>query len=94
METGPAWSDGGPENAKVIFVGVDASARGQGIGRELYRTLCEKLADIGVRRLDAHIEHDNHASVIMHRRSGWTVRDRPHGYFAFMELDKFREEKR
>ncbi len=81
------WEDNARTIAKIVFVGVDPRARGQGIGAKLYIALTSHLADRGFQRVDALISLDNTSSIKMHERAGWTVRRDLYGYFAFQKLN-------
>lgn len=66
------WSKPGP---RVIFIGVDASCRGQGIGKQLYEEMFAELRRRGYRLLRARIATDNFASLELHHRTGWDLYD-------------------
>jgi len=66
------WKDRGAY-AWTVAVGVyvDARARGQGVGRALYRVLIPALEEAGVRTVLAGIALPNWASVALHEALGF-----------------------
>jgi ribosomal protein S18 acetylase RimI-like enzyme len=82
----PRWSDERPEIAKIIHVGVHPAHRSKGIASGLYAHLTKYLKDNDFQRVDAHIDFDNRASVRMHQRSGWEVRETSDGFLSYFEL--------
>jgi len=67
------WSDNEPGIAKVVFIGVAASARNQGVAAKLYEAMFEHLAQAGVRRLDARINSNNASSLRMHEKCSFVL---------------------
>ncbi len=82
----PRWEDNIATFAKVIHIGVDESARSQGVGSALYAALVRYLAQENFRLLGALIDEGNLPSVRLHMRMGWTVTKRADGFFAFIKI--------
>ena len=67
------WSESSSTIAKVLFVGVNQSARRAGTGVQLYLNLFEELAKFGVKRIDVWFSIHNTPSVRLHQKTGWVV---------------------
>ncbi|MET0027866.1 MAG: GNAT family N-acetyltransferase [Candidatus Thiodiazotropha sp.] len=63
-------AEGGPV-AWVEDLVVDASCRGQGIGRSLLGHLQDWCAASNISRLQLVADRDNHAALDFYRRQGW-----------------------
>jgi ribosomal protein S18 acetylase RimI-like enzyme len=72
---GPARAEG-PGVAKVLIITVAPAARGQGVGRDLYRALFARLREAGVTTVLAQVSPDNEPSLRLHHTSGWDVSHR------------------
>lgn len=63
-----------PGEAYIHFVGVDPSARGQGLGRELYQRFFELVRARGCRVVTAVTAPINEGSIAFHRSMGFALR--------------------
>lgn len=85
---GAQWGDPGSSIAVTVFVGVLPEYRGRGIFQQLYRVTQEELWRQGVRRLDAHMNVANVASIRAHAKAGWRVSKDASGVFATIDLSQ------
>lgn len=83
---GRSWYDEGREIAKVLHIGVHPQARGQGVGRGMYRCLFDLLRLRNVVRVDATIDEHNYSSIRMHQCSGWLLVHARDHWFATIDL--------
>jgi len=69
-----AWEDPltGERLAAVLALYVDPNMRHRGVARELVARAVEVLAQRGVGRLGARVEHNDDARISMGERWGWT----------------------
>lgn len=69
-----AWTEplSGARMACVLALYVSPSVRHSGIARELIDATREALAERGVERLGARVEHNDDARISMGERWGWT----------------------
>ena len=69
-----AWTEpfSGERLAGVLALHVDADLRHRGIARALIAAAQEALAERGVGRLGARVEHNDDARISMGERWGWT----------------------
>lgn len=81
-----SWSDSSRRIAKILHTGVDQSVRSRGVGAALHRAVFAELSAVGVERLDARFDRENVASIRLHYKTGWSVRDDPDGLFATIDL--------
>jgi L-amino acid N-acyltransferase YncA len=72
------WAALSPVSSRRVYAGVAevsvyvaASARGNGIGRELLKSLIEESEGRGIWTLQAGIFPENHASVMLHKSLGF-----------------------
>ena len=69
-----AWEDplSGERLAAVLALFVHSDMRHRGVARELVARAVETLAQRGVERLGARVEHNDDARISMGERWGWT----------------------
>jgi ribosomal protein S18 acetylase RimI-like enzyme len=63
--------DGAAAEVRVLL--VTASARGQGVGRELIDAAADALRDAGVRRVWLVTTNDNLAALALYQKAGWRL---------------------
>jgi len=60
-----------PRTGEIYVLGVDASARGTGLGAWLLRAGLEKLAGRGATTVELYVDGDNEAAVAVYERAGF-----------------------
>ena len=86
--TESAWSASSNEIGRIFFIGVLPAYRGSGLGTAMYYHLAKILRLEGCKRIEAHIDEGNLASLSLHRKSGYEIRELQRGYFkAVLDLE-------
>lgn len=81
------WSPSSQLIARINFIGVVAQFRGRGIGQTLYRHLFTALKKKGVKKVEAHVDKGNIASLVLHKKGGWNIQELREGdYKATYEI--------
>ena len=82
----PRPGEHGPGIALVLFVLVEPTARGLGLGVALYRRLFDELRNAGATRCDCSFSSKDPAAIRMHCTFPFTIYRLPGGYWASLRL--------
>jgi len=63
-------------NIYIRYIGINTKYQGYGVGLLLYKELIKKARKNNIKRITALINLDNPNSVKMHKKAGFTLRDR------------------
>jgi ribosomal-protein-alanine N-acetyltransferase len=69
------------DEAELLTIAVDASLRGQGLGRQLLAVHLETLASAGARIIFLEVEEANAAARKLYDRAGFAVVGQRDGYY-------------
>jgi ribosomal protein S18 acetylase RimI-like enzyme len=93
--TESAWSPSSNKIGRIFFIGVLPAYRGTGLGVSMYYHLAQTLKQEGCTRIEAHIDEGNLASLALHRKIGYEIRELQSGYFkAVLNLENADIKKR
>jgi GNAT superfamily N-acetyltransferase len=75
------WSKPGLHNGYVELLYVSSDFRGRNVGPAMLRAVSREMESHGIRRVEAHIDPANYASVRAFMKAHWTVRRTPQSDF-------------
>ena len=76
---------GDGETLRVISLGVDPAARGEGIGRALLDHALEHAGRLGLARIRLEVRRDNEAAIQLYLRAGFREVQRLPSYYGLGE---------
>jgi ribosomal protein S18 acetylase RimI-like enzyme len=83
-----AWSPPDASTAYVDLLSVAKPFRGRNLACSMLRKMSDDCQRRGIRRLEAHIDIHNYASVRAFRKAGWdVVETSTNDYLAYCDLD-------
>ena len=84
--SGFSWWDSSPEIAKAIFISVDPSYRGSGVGLELNQYRDKVFIERGVKRYDGYVEIHRVPQFHLLHKTGFRIERRGNKFFVSKKM--------